>query len=94
MFLSRNSGGGIGGLALATFLAAKGASDIAIDIYEANASLTELGAGVALWLRTWRILTSVGLAEDLQRIAPPRRDMGEGLRESPVLNSSHSARVV
>lgn len=66
--LSHYSGGGIGGLALATFLNlssrsssshsshSTSAADLAIDIYEAAPSLTELGAGVGMWLRTWRIM--------------------------------------
>lgn len=80
--LQLDSGGGIGGLALATFLASKGATGLTIDMYEANPSLTELGAGVGVWLRTWRILSSAGLAEGLQGIAPSGRDMGDGMSES------------
>lgn len=80
------SGGGIGGLALATFLRKSAAADIKVYLYEANASLTEVGAGVACWIRTWRILTQGGLAEDLQRLAPPGRDLGEN--KSGFLRSS------
>ena len=87
---SEYSGGGIGGLALATFLASSEYSSSSLDvtIYEAGPSLTELGAGVGIWLRTWRILTSIsfpnakdGLEDDLTRIAPAGRDMSTNIRE-------------
>ncbi|KAL5485616.1 hypothetical protein ACEPAI_6657 [Sanghuangporus weigelae] len=81
-------GGGIGGLALATFLSTSTSSQhrrLTVDIYEAAPSLTELGAGVGIWLRTWRILEAVAsgaLAQDLKAVAPPGRDFGGGLRKA------------
>ncbi|KAL5526162.1 hypothetical protein ACEPAG_7500 [Sanghuangporus baumii] len=81
-------GGGIGGLALATFLSTSISSQhkrLTVDIYEAAPSLTELGAGVGIWLRTWRILEAVAsgaLAQDLKAVAPPGRDFGDGLRKA------------
>ena len=69
-------GGGIGGLALAAFLAISDRNDnFDIAIYEQKPSLTELGAGVAMWLRTWKIMSSAGLAEDLKAIAPKGREI-------------------
>ncbi|KAH8109900.1 FAD/NAD-binding domain-containing protein [Phellopilus nigrolimitatus] len=93
LHVALHSGGGIGGLALALFLAAKRSdsaypNDLDVAIYEAAPSLTELGAGVGVWLRTWRILSSVrfadgeALARDLAAIAPQGRDMSEGLRKA------------
>ena len=86
-----HSGGGIGGLALATFLSSSehDTANLDISLYEASPSLTELGAGVGVWLRTWRILSSYsfksdheeGLAKELGKIAPEGRDMGDGIRE-------------
>ncbi|EJD06331.1 FAD/NAD-binding domain-containing protein [Fomitiporia mediterranea MF3/22] len=83
------SGGGIGGLALATFLATSSKSarspNIDVHIYEAAPSLTEIGAGVGVWLRTWRILSSAGLSEDMKSIAlPPGRDMSENPSKSKL----------
>ncbi|KAI5118612.1 hypothetical protein M0805_008043 [Coniferiporia weirii] len=82
-------GGGIGGLALATFLSSHNAPDLEIDIYETAPSLTELGAGVGVWLRTWRILSSVSfadgsedLATGLARIAPAGRDMNDVVQKA------------
>ncbi|THH09273.1 hypothetical protein EW145_g2128 [Phellinidium pouzarii] len=83
------AGGGIGGLALATFLASQNASDLEIVIYESAPSLTELGAGVGMWLRTWRIVYSISFADGsedlsagLMRIAPEGRDMSESIRKA------------
>ncbi|KAJ3793935.1 salicylate hydroxylase [Lentinula aff. detonsa] len=56
-------GGGIGGLACAVAL--KNHSNIKIDLYEQAAQITEIGAGVTVWPRTWEILKSLGLANEL-----------------------------
>ncbi|KAL5526975.1 hypothetical protein ACEPAF_8704 [Sanghuangporus sanghuang] len=81
-------GGGIGGLALATFLATSTSSRYKqpkVDIYESAPTLTELGAGVGIWLRTWRILEAIAsgaLVHDLKAVAPPGRDFSVGLRKA------------
>ena len=99
-------GGGIGGLALATFLAASSNQNqnprLSVSLYEAAPSLTELGAGVGVWLRTWRILQfysfnddgggeSAGagaeLADELRKVAPPGRNMSDAPRLSPLTSS-------
>lgn len=41
-------------------------SNIEINLYEQAAQITEIGAGLAVWPRTWGLLTSVGLREDLE----------------------------
>ncbi|TCD65215.1 hypothetical protein EIP91_002962 [Steccherinum ochraceum] len=64
------SGGGIGGLTLA-FALATDRFDIAIDVYEAQTSFSEFGAGIALWPRVREVLFALGLKEDLNRLAPP-----------------------
>ncbi|KAJ3932766.1 MAG: salicylate hydroxylase [Lentinula lateritia] len=56
-------GGGIGGLACAVAL--KDHTNIEIDVYEQAAQITEIGAGVTVWPRTWEILKLLGLEEDL-----------------------------
>ncbi|KAL5503743.1 hypothetical protein ACEPAH_7814 [Sanghuangporus vaninii] len=81
-------GGGIGGLALATFLSTSTSSRYKqpeVDIYESSPTFTELGAGVGIWLRTWRILEAISsgaLVHDLKAVAPPGRDFSVGLRKA------------
>jgi 2-polyprenyl-6-methoxyphenol hydroxylase-like FAD-dependent oxidoreductase len=42
-------------------------------VYEAARELAEIGAGVGTWPRAWRILQTLGLAEDLSHhaVVPP-----------------------
>ncbi|KAJ4470426.1 hypothetical protein J3R30DRAFT_1218896 [Lentinula aciculospora] len=56
-------GGGIGGLACAVAL--KNHPNVEIDLYEQAAQITEIGAGIVIWPRTWDILKSMGLEKDL-----------------------------
>ncbi|KAK7024836.1 salicylate hydroxylase [Favolaschia claudopus] len=56
-------GAGIGGLTLAVALAQY--PDIDIELYEAANSLTELGAGIGLFPRPWKIIQMLGLEDDL-----------------------------
>ncbi|KAF9077898.1 salicylate hydroxylase [Rhodocollybia butyracea] len=56
-------GGGLGGLACA--LALKNCPRIELDLYEQTTQITEIGAGVAVWPRTWDILKTLGLESDL-----------------------------
>ena len=42
-----------------------------VDIYESAAKFTQVGAGISLWPRTWEVLKTFGMAEDLEaRMAP------------------------
>ncbi|EGO26930.1 hypothetical protein SERLADRAFT_414770 [Serpula lacrymans var. lacrymans S7.9] len=68
-------GGGIGGLTLAVALAKH--HDIDVVIYEAAKRLTEIGAGVGLWPRAWKILKALGLDGDLAAASldPPTEDL-------------------
>jgi hypothetical protein len=50
------SGGGVGGLTLAVALSRY--QDIAIDVYEAAQSFCEIGAGVGVWPRAFRVRIS------------------------------------
>jgi salicylate hydroxylase len=52
-----------------TFAVALNALDkeqnFAIDLYEAAPELSEIGAGINLWPRTWRILEKIGMKDIL-----------------------------
>ena len=67
-----SSGGGIGGLTLAAVLG-RFAQDIHVDIYESDPEFNEIGAGISVWRRTWRIMEIVGLDKALLELAinPP-----------------------
>lgn len=59
-------GAGIAGLTLAVALNAFDADrKFAIDIYEAAPELSEIGAGINIWPRTWQILKQIGLGSTL-----------------------------
>ncbi|KAF8895691.1 hypothetical protein CPB84DRAFT_1731713 [Gymnopilus junonius] len=71
-------GGGIGGLCLAVSLSKHPHLDV--KLYEAAGQFREIGAGVMIWSRTWRILESMGLASEFSKIAhaPPTGTQGVG----------------
>ncbi|KAF5321784.1 hypothetical protein D9619_001981 [Psilocybe cf. subviscida] len=58
-------GGGLGGLTLAAVLNQN--SDIHVDIYEAKPSIASLGAGIAIWKRTWEVFQELGLEEEMAK---------------------------
>ncbi|KAI0764161.1 FAD/NAD-P-binding domain-containing protein [Trametes elegans] len=64
-------GAGLGGLLLALFLE-KNTPDVAVDIYESTAELSEIGAGIGFWPRMWEILAELGLEDELLEIAGTR----------------------
>ncbi|KAF8210523.1 FAD/NAD-P-binding domain-containing protein [Mycena galopus ATCC 62051] len=72
------SGGGIGGLCLAVALSQY--AHIRVDVYEGSGKFKEIGAGVMLWARTWRILELLGLAEQFAKVTDtaPTPDVGIG----------------
>ncbi|KAF5383335.1 hypothetical protein D9757_008410 [Collybiopsis confluens] len=70
-------GGGIGGLTSAVAL--KHCSSIEIDLYEQATHITEIGAGITVWPRTWEVLKSLGLEQDLLALLP------EGHSDEPKL---------
>ncbi|KAI0062891.1 FAD/NAD(P)-binding domain-containing protein [Artomyces pyxidatus] len=71
-------GGGIGGLCLAVALSKY--PSIELSLYEAAGRFTEIGAGIMIWSRTWKILESLGLAEEFSKVAhaPPDGSLGIG----------------
>ncbi len=54
-------GGGIGGLAMALALQQKG---IVANVYERASELSEVGAGISLWVNATRILENLGLLNE------------------------------
>ncbi|KAG6876962.1 hypothetical protein C0993_011576, partial [Termitomyces sp. T159_Od127] len=60
------SGGGIGGLALAAFICFY-SKDIAVDVYETKNEISSIGAGIAIWKRTWQTLQDIGLEEEVKK---------------------------
>ncbi|KAJ7215184.1 hypothetical protein C8J57DRAFT_1483179 [Mycena rebaudengoi] len=61
-------GCGIGGLALAAFISAFASENegrIAVDIYEAKTEVSTIGAGVAIWKRSWKVLQDLGFEEEI-----------------------------
>jgi len=64
-----HSGGGIGGLSLAAALRHLGGKDkFDVDIYEASPVLTEIGAGINFWPRSWRIMEEIGVQSGLAEL--------------------------
>ncbi|KAJ7497508.1 FAD/NAD-P-binding domain-containing protein [Mycena latifolia] len=64
-------GGGIGGLCLAVALSRH--AHIQVDVYEGAGRFREIGAGVMIWARTWRIFELLGLAPYFAKVTdtPP-----------------------
>ncbi|KAJ3778671.1 FAD/NAD-P-binding domain-containing protein [Lentinula raphanica] len=71
-------GGGISGLCLAVALSR--CPGIQVDVYEATDRFKEIGAGVMIWARTWRILEILGLGPAFSKIAhaPPSGSIETG----------------
>ncbi|KAL0579729.1 hypothetical protein V5O48_002293 [Marasmius crinis-equi] len=67
-------GAGIGGLSCAVAL--KDCTDVQLDLYEQAPQMTEIGAGVTVWPRTWGMLKAMGMEEELvKRLKePPKLD--------------------
>lgn len=77
------SGGGIGGLCLAVALSQF--PDIDISIYEAAQSFKEVGAGVMIWGRTWRVLELLGLDTALREVAGVAMNGSEGVSYAHIM---------
>ncbi|KAF9051103.1 FAD/NAD-P-binding domain-containing protein [Hymenopellis radicata] len=71
-------GGGISGLCLAVILAQS--PNITVAVYESASRFKEIGAGVMIWSRTWKILEALNLDSEFSQIAhaPPDGSMGVG----------------
>ena len=57
----------MGGLACAVALAQY--PDIQVDIYEAASRFAEVGAGVGVWPRAWKVVQALGLDHELAEVA-------------------------
>ncbi|KAF5337613.1 hypothetical protein D9758_014926 [Tetrapyrgos nigripes] len=56
-------GGGLGGLTCACAL--RNTTNLDIDLYEAADEIAEVGAGVTVWPRTWKLLRSMGIEQNM-----------------------------
>ncbi|KAJ7079139.1 hypothetical protein B0H15DRAFT_859263 [Mycena belliarum] len=76
------SGGGIGGLCLAVALSRH--AHIQVDVYEGAGRFKEIGAGVMIWARTWRIFELLGLDQHFAKATdtPPDPAVGFEWRRS------------
>ncbi|KAF8632801.1 hypothetical protein AX17_004756 [Amanita inopinata Kibby_2008] len=75
-------GAGIGGLTLASAIGHLDKhKSIEIDVYESAAILAEIGAGINIWLRAWKLLKDIGLEEDLLQLVTeaPDEEGGDAL---------------
>ncbi|KAL5499134.1 hypothetical protein ACEPAH_1652 [Sanghuangporus vaninii] len=63
-------GGGVAGLSHALSIAHFSAErkDIAVDLYEAAPSFTEVGAGIVMYKRPWKVMKALGLESDLRKL--------------------------
>lgn len=52
--------------------------NIDVQVYEAAGSFKEIGAGVMIWGRTWKILSLLGMGIALRQVAGVRTDGSEG----------------
>lgn len=69
----RLRGAGIGGLTLSAALGAlqRGSeSSIEVDLYESASIISEIGAGITLWPRVWKIMKAIDLGEKLEQFLP------------------------
>ena len=62
-----HSGAGVGGLVLALILSRS--PHITVDVYEAASQIKEIGAGIGMWPRTWKIMKKLGLDGELGKKA-------------------------
>ncbi|KAK0447450.1 uncharacterized protein EV420DRAFT_1622417 [Desarmillaria tabescens] len=75
-------GGGIGGLTCA--IALKDCKSLEVELYESASQLTEIGAGITLWHRTWTILKNLGLEKDFLEITDEKPRDEPGTKSQPL----------
>jgi salicylate hydroxylase len=71
-----SSGGGIGGLTCAIALAQY--PDIQVNVYEAATKFAQVGAGIGIWPRPWKVLELLGLHHDLLKLTELKPMPGPG----------------
>ena len=81
-----HSGGGIAGLVLAIALQEFSAGDIRVNVYESAKKFTEIGAGVGLYKRPWKVMKRLGLKESLGKLTkvPESEDKPSMFRDMGV----------
>ncbi|KAH9476308.1 Salicylate hydroxylase [Psilocybe cubensis] len=68
-------GAGIGGLTLSSALRQSVKNgDMKVVVYEAAAEISEIGAGINFWPRSWNIFKDLGLDQSLLQILPKEPD--------------------
>ena len=65
-----SSGAGIAGLSLSHALNVLGRDALHIDVYEAAAHVSEIGAGINIWPRTWNVMKALRLSDTLVHFLP------------------------
>lgn len=81
-----HSGAGIGGLTFAVALNALSQHDnVEVDIYESTAVISEVGAGITLWPRVWKMVQAIDLDTSLLRFAPRAPDDTERKYHLPLI---------
>ena len=53
--------------------------NLEVDIYESAPELTQVGAGITIWPRTWKILEKFGLTEELLTHLAPGQHIPDGV---------------
>lgn len=53
--------------------------NLEVDIYESAPELTQVGAGITIWPRTWKILENFGLTEELLTQLAPGHYIPDGV---------------
>lgn len=68
----------MGGLALSAALHAFDQNNkLEINLYESAHQITEIGAGIGMWPRTWKIMKELGFDEPLGHFLPSLPDNNE-----------------
>lgn len=68
---------------------AQASEDINIQLYEAAHELTEIGAGVGMWQRPWKVMEALGLREDLSHLVLSPLD-DKPRKRHPLLTVTYS----
>lgn len=76
-------GGGIGGLALVLAMQRFcKMSDFDVHVYESATQISQIGAGITVWQRTFELLSDMGMEEDFAALRPEDEKMSFTCRKS------------
>ena len=59
--------------------------DIEVTVYEAAKEFSEVGAGIGVWPRVWKILAHLGLDSDMAKMTASKPSYDEGPPEFPFI---------